>query len=86
MEEQEIGFISNYFSKISVAIVELTKGKLQTGDTIHIKGHTTDFNEVVESIEIEHASVPEAKKGDSIGLKVGQKTRKKDKVYRVVDG
>jgi len=83
MEEQEIGFISNYFSNISVAIIEITKGKLQEGDTVHISGHTTDFEQVVDSMQIEHAIVQEAKKGDSIGLKVNQKARKKDLVFKV---
>lgn len=84
MEEQEIGFVSNFFSHISVAIVEITKGKLQQGDTVHIKGHTTDFKQEVESMQIEHGAVLEAKKGDSIGLKVSQKVRKKDKVFKVL--
>lgn len=84
MEEQEIGQISNFLSNISVALIEMTKGKLQKGDTIHIKGHTTDFEQVVESIQIEHATVLEAKKGDSIGLKLNQKARKKDQVFKVV--
>ncbi|MEE9166541.1 MAG: hypothetical protein V3U24_03630 [Candidatus Neomarinimicrobiota bacterium] len=84
MEEQEIGYISNYFSKISVAIVEITKGKLQGGDAIHIKGNTTDFKQDVESMQIEHETVLKAKKGDSIGLKVSKKARKKDKVFKVL--
>ncbi len=84
MKEQEIGFVSNYFSKISVAAIEMTKGKLKTGDTIHIKGHTTDFEEIVKSMQIEHDNISEAKTGDSIGLKVSQHVRKKDKVYKVV--
>lgn len=83
MEEQEIGYISNYLSKISVAILEMTKGKLHQGDTIHVKGHTTDFKQMVESMQIEHAAVLEAKKGDSIGLRVSKKARKKDVVFKV---
>ena len=83
MGEQEIGYISNFFSNISVAIVEITKGKLQEGDTIHIKGHTTDFEQAIESMQIEHANVLKAKKGDSIGIKVSQKARKTDHVYKV---
>ncbi|MBC8174351.1 MAG: translation elongation factor-like protein [Candidatus Marinimicrobia bacterium] len=85
MKEQEIGFVSNYFSQISVAAIEMTKGKLKTGDTIHIKGHTTDFEEIVKSLQIEHADISEAKAGDSIGLKVSQHVRKKDKVYKVIE-
>lgn len=85
MKEQEIGFVSNFFSKISVAAIEMTKGKLKIGDTIHIKGHTTDFEEIVKSMQIEHANISEAKAGDSIGLKVSQHVRKKDSVYKVVE-
>lgn len=63
----------------------MTKGKLKIGDTIHIKGHTTDFEEIVKSMQIEHANISEAKAGDSIGLKVSQHVRKKDSVYKVVE-
>ncbi|MFQ6675224.1 MAG: hypothetical protein ACE5LH_02640 [Fidelibacterota bacterium] len=83
MKEQEVGHVSNFFKKISVAVVELTKGGLKNGDTVHIQGHTTDFTQDVESMQIEHESVPEAKKGDSIGLKVDHRVRKGDKVFRV---
>ena len=70
MKEKEIGYISKYFGQISVAAIEITAGKLSVGDTIHIKGHTTDMNVEVGSIQIEHDAVDSAKKGDSIGLKV----------------
>ncbi|MFQ6673263.1 MAG: EF-Tu/IF-2/RF-3 family GTPase [Fidelibacterota bacterium] len=85
MKEEEVGFVSNYFGKISVAIVEITRGVLKTGDMVHVKGHTTDFQQVVGSMQIEHEPVSEAKKGDSVGLKVEEKGRKKDKVYKVVE-
>ena len=84
MEEKEIGYISNYFSKLSVAVVEITSGTLSVGDTLRIKGHTTDFEIKVSSMQIEHEMVPEAKKGDGIGLKVSEKVRKGDKVYKVL--
>ncbi|MFQ6615911.1 MAG: hypothetical protein ACE5HZ_03985 [Fidelibacterota bacterium] len=83
MKEQQVGIISNYYKKISVAVVELKKGTLGTGDTVHIQGHTTDFTQAVESMQIEHESVSGAKTGDSIGLKVGHRVRKGDKVYKV---
>lgn len=83
MKEQEVGFISNYFKHISVAVVELKKGALKSGDTVHIVGHTTDLTQGAESMQIEHETVAEAKKGDSIGLKVGGRVRKGDKVYKV---
>ena len=85
MKEQEIGYISKYFGQISVAAIEITAGKLSVGDKIHIKGHTTDMNVEVGSIQIEHDAVDSAKKGDSIGLKVNGKARRKDKVFKLSD-
>ena len=84
MEEKKIGFISNYFSNISVAAVEITDGTVSVGDTLHFLGHTTDVESRVSSMQIEHKSVTEAKKGDSVGIKVAEKVREKDKVYKIV--
>jgi putative protease len=84
MGEEKIGFVSNYFSKISVAAVEITDGIVSVGDTLHFLGHTTDFESRVHSMQIEHQSVTEAKKGDSVGIKVSEKVREKDKVYKIV--
>ncbi|HIA23914.1 MAG TPA: translation elongation factor-like protein [Candidatus Marinimicrobia bacterium] len=83
MKEQEIGYVSKYFGQISVAAIEITAGKLSVGDTIHIKGHTTDLKEEVKSMQIEHDAVESAKKGDSIGVQVSDKTRRKDKVFKL---
>ena len=83
MKEQEIGYVSKYFGQISVAAIEITVGKLSVGDTIHIKGHTTDLKEEVKSMQIEHDAVESAKKGDSIGVQVSDKTRRKDKVFKL---
>ncbi|HIB29305.1 MAG TPA: hypothetical protein EYN02_03945 [Candidatus Marinimicrobia bacterium] len=85
MKEQEIGFISKYFGKINVGAIDLTAGELNTGDVIHIQGHTTDLEETITSMQIEHASVSEAKAGDSIGLKVSEKVRRGDKVFKVLE-
>jgi translation elongation factor EF-1alpha len=85
MEEKEIGYVSDYFRKISVAAVEITSGPVSVGDTIHFKGHTTDFKLEVNSMQIEHESVTEAKQGDSIGVKVSEKVRKGDKVYKIIE-
>ena len=85
MKEQEIGFISKYFGKINVGAIDLTAGELNTGDVIHIHGHTTDLEETITSMQIEHASVAEAKAGDSIGLKVSEKVRRGDKVFKVLE-
>ena len=80
--EKEIGHITHYFSKISVAVVEITGGSLKVGETIHIKGHTTDFSQAVESLQEEHQQVMEAKKGDSVGMKVEEPVRQGDIVYK----
>ena len=83
MKEQKIGYVSKYFGQIKVAAIEITAGKLSVGETIHIKGHTTDMNMDIGSIQIEHESVDSANKGDSIGLKVSGKARRKDKVFKL---
>lgn len=84
MPEEEIGKVASYFSKIGVAAIDITKGTLKVGDKIHIKGHTTDIEQDVDSIQIEHQSVPEAKPGDSIGIKVKDKVRDHDIVYKML--
>jgi putative protease len=84
MKEVEVGKATHYFSHLSVAAIELS-GSLRVGDKVHIKGHTTDFFQEVESMQIEHQSVSEAKAGDSIGLKVREKVREGDTVYKVVE-
>ena len=78
--EKEIGKVTHFFDKIGVAVVEL-KDKLKVGDKIKIKGAKTDFEQSIESMQIEHANAKEAKKGDAIGLKVADKVRPNDKVY-----
>lgn len=83
--EEEIGRITHYFSRIGVGVLELTAGELRVGDTIHIKGHTTDFYQKVESMQVEHEPVNMAKKGDSVGLKVIDHVREHDKVFRVLE-
>lgn len=77
----EIGHITHFFSKISVAVVELT-GTLAVGDTIVVKGPTTDFEQVVDSMQIEHENVERAEAGQSIGMKVAERVREKDIVYK----
>jgi len=81
-EGKLIGKITHYFGNISVAVIEL-QDKLKVGDTIRIIGGETDFNQTVDSMEIEHQKIQEAKKGDSVGLKVSQKVREDYKVYKV---
>lgn len=83
--EKLIGKISHYFNKINVGIIELTDGELKVGDTIHIKGHTSDFTQQVTSMQIEHAAVEEAKKGDGVGIKVDSPVHEHDQVFLVTE-
>lgn len=81
-EGKLIGRVTHYFGKIEVAVIELSD-TLKVGDTIRIVGGEADFTQPVESMEIEHKKVEEAKSGDSVGLKVSQKVRESYKVYKV---
>lgn len=81
-EEEEIGRVVDYFAHIGVAGIDLT-GKLRRGDTVRIHGHTTDFQQPVDSIQIEHEQVEEAGPGAKIGIKVKDRCRSGDHVYRV---
>ena len=80
MEEKLIGKITHYYGNIGVGIIELI-GNLKVGDTVHIKGKSTDFEQEVDSIQIEHQSVDKAKKGDVVGIKASQKVKEGDEVY-----
>ena len=77
----EVGHIIHFFPKISVAIVELT-ASLAVGNRILIKGPTTDFEQVVDSMQIEHENIRRAEAGQSIGLKMAEHTREGDRVYK----
>ncbi len=81
--EEEIGRITHYFAKVNVGILELTSGELRVGDTIHIKGHTTDFYQDIQSMQVEHRPVDSAKSGELVGLKVENSVREKDLVFKV---
>jgi translation elongation factor EF-Tu-like GTPase len=82
MPEIEIGHVSDFFARPVVAGITLT-GALKVGDKIHIKGHTTDFEMTVDSMQIDNANVTEGKSGDAIGVKVADRVRAGDKVYKV---
>lgn len=84
MEKIYIGKVSHFYPKINVAVVEL-ENTLKRGDKISIEGKTTNFSQIVESIQIEHKDVNEAFKGQSIGLKVVDRVREGDKVYKIVE-
>ena len=83
--EEEIGKITHYFSKINVGVIELTNGTLQVGDTIHIKGHTSDFYQKVQSMQVEHSPVDTVKPGESAGMKVERPVREHDLVFKVTE-
>lgn len=85
MAEQQIGRVSHYFGKIGVAAIELTEGTLSVGDTIHIKGHTSDFTQVVESMQIDGNPVEQASPGKSVGVKMTEHAREQDAIYKVTD-
>ena len=80
-EVVQIGHITHFFPKISVAIVELTAA-LAVGDQILVKGPTTDFEQAVDSMQIEHQNVPRAESGQSVGLKTAQHVKERDVVYK----
>jgi len=77
---QKIGKITHFFNKIDVAVLEL-EGELKVGDTIVISGHGQEFEQGVDSMQVEHQQVTEAKKGDAVGLKVDQMVKEGDEVY-----
>ena len=80
---ERIGVVTHYFSHLSVAVVKLELARLRVGDTIHIRGHTTDFKQRIDSLQVNHASVPEVGPGDDFGLKVREHARENDIVYKV---
>jgi translation initiation factor IF-2 len=84
MAEEEIGRVTHYFSHIQVAAIEITNGSMRVGDTIHVKGHTTDFTQTVDSMQIEKQAVQEATVGQSVGIKVPDHAREHDMVYKVI--
>ena len=82
MSEHLVGTVSHYWGKPGVAGVELS-GALEVGDTIHVRGHSTDFVQTIESIQIEHEAVAAAAAGDAVGLKVSERARIHDEVFVV---
>ena len=84
MAEIDVGQVTSYFAKIGVAGIECT-GDVRVGDTLRFKGHTTDFTLHVESIQIEREEVEQAGPGDSIGIKVPERCRNGDQVFKVTE-
>ena len=84
MEKEKVGEVFHYFTKAGVAAINLTDSYLQVGDTILFQGVTTNFTQKVESMQIENTPVQRAEMGQSIGIKVNERVREKDFVYRVL--
>ena len=82
MKEQQVGIVTHYFGGVGVAGVTLT-GKVRVGDTLRFHGHTTDFSQTLESMQIEHETVEKAKAKDDVGIRVSDRVRVNDKVYLV---
>jgi putative protease len=85
MSEIEVGVVVKFFAKPSVAAIEVRSGSIKNGDLLRFKGHTTDFSETVSSMEIDNKTVEEAPAGSLIGIKVKERVRENDKVYKVVE-
>ncbi|MFH1124095.1 MAG: translation elongation factor-like protein [Pseudomonadota bacterium] len=85
MPEEQVGLIVKFFAKPSVAAIEVTGGGIKKWDLLRYSGHTTDFTEPVASLEIDNQSVEEAKAGQMVGIKVKERVREGDKVYKVVE-
>ena len=85
MPEEQVGVIVKFFAKPSVAAIEVTSGTITKGDTLKYKGHTTDFTEEVLSMQLDNQPIDEAKVGDLVGIKVKERVRENDKVYKVVE-
>jgi len=83
--EEEVGKITHFFSKIDVGVLILSKGTLKIGDVIHIKGHTTDFHQRIESMQVEYTPVDSIEAGTSVGLKVESAVRENDLVFKVIE-
>ena len=81
--EKQIGHVTHYFSHLSVAAIQVENEDLKVGDQIHIKGHTTDLIQPVDSLEYEHESIAEAHPGQGVGIKVKDHVREHDVVYKV---
>ncbi|HOP85302.1 MAG TPA: hypothetical protein PLM71_02950 [Syntrophorhabdaceae bacterium] len=81
MEEIEIGKVIKYFSKIGVAAIRITENELKVGDRVKFKGISTDFEQEIESMQVEHEFVERVEKGKDVGVKVKEKVKENDKVY-----
>ncbi len=84
MDEQLVGRVTHYFGKIQVAAVEVTDGEVRVGDTIRVLGGTSNFTQTVESMEIDHAPVEAAAVGDLVGIRLSERARVNDLIFRAL--
>jgi len=84
MEEEKVGKVQKFFAKPGVAAIEVSDSVIGIGDRLHFKGHTTDFEDTITSMQIEGEAIEEAKPGDLIGIKVKDRVRENDTVYKIV--
>lgn len=85
MKELEIGQVTDYFAHINVVALTVTAEGIKVGDTLHFKGHTTDFAQKITSMQVDHKAVEEAPVGSDVGIKVKDRVRAHDHVYKVVE-
>jgi len=85
MPEQKVGEVIKFFSKVSVAAIKVTEGGIRVGDRIKIKGHTTEFEDQIQSMEIDNQPVERAEVGQLIGVKVKDRVRERDMVYKITE-
>lgn len=85
MEEKRIGTVIDYFAKVGVLAFRVEEDTLKVGDTIHVKGHTTDLTQEVTSMQIDREAIEEAKVGDDVGIKAKDRVRKGDAVFKVIE-
>ena len=84
MPEEKIGVVTHYFGHIQVAAITL-EDELKVGDTVRIKGHTSDFTQTIESMQLEHESIEVGKKGQEIAIKTKEHARQHDEVFKVTE-
>ena len=85
MEEKKIGVITHYYGHIGVGIIKIEAEGLKVGDTLHFKGHTSDFQQNIESIQLEHQDIQEGKVRDQVGIKVSEHVREHDEFFKIIE-
>lgn len=86
MERTKVGEVFHYYGKLGVAAIRLTDGALAVGDTIQVQGPSTNLTQAIDAMQIEHGSVARAEKGQEVGVKLKERARERDLVYKVLPG